>query len=268
MRIAQIALSSTQEDFTKLVESLASGTSAQINPSDIYVSTDINTDTMSRYAAIENAQQGMNLTQVADGVLSDINNSLSKIMELSTKAANDIYSDAQRGAMQAEIDQLTEQINKTLSGTKYNGKDIVNVVDEKNSNKSPTIDFQVGTGSSSNSVVSYDPNIALKEMKFDVTSAEAARNSMSDVEDMMKLISTKRAEISVVQTQLLESVEYNTTAIINNQSSYSNITDTDYASAMVNLVSNQLTQETLVAVLGSALKSQSSVLGLISGISA
>lgn len=268
MSIAQIALSSTQSDFLKIVESMASGNSATINPSDLFVSTDINVDTTSRYTAIENAQQGVNLTQIADGALAEVNNSLSRIMELSTKAANDTYSDSQRSAMQAEINQLTEQISKSLASTNYNGKELLNVVSTQNPQEIDKIGFQVGTGSDSNSIVSYDPNIKLDDLNFDVSSAESAKESMAKVEGMMESVSTKRSEIAATQTSLVNSIEANMTAIINGQSSYSQITDTNYASSIVDLLSNQLTQQSLLAVMSQTVKSQSSIMNLISGISA
>lgn len=266
-QIAQIALQSTQEEFMEIVEDLSSGKFSGMSPSDTYVSEDINIDTASRYAAVENAQQGINVTQVADGTYSDVTAMLGRIMELSTQASSDIYSDAQRQAMQAEVNQLTEQISKSLAGTTYNGKNLINVVSDGEKN-AETIDFQVGTNSLPSSTISYDPNIKLGEMKFDLSSAENARASMKQAEEMINTVSAKRSEIAATQTGLINSVEANMTAIVNNQASYSTIADTDYAASMLGLVQNQIKQESLVAVLSSTLKSQGNLMNLIYGISA
>ena len=267
MKIAQIALSSTQDEFLSIVKDLASGSYSSLDPSDLYISEDINIDTASRYAAVENAQQGVNVTQVADGALSEVSQMINRVMELSTQASSDIYSDAQRQAMQAEVDQLTEQINKSLASTTYNGKNLINIVNGDNK-ESAKIDFQVGTNSSPNSVISYDPNIKMDEIKFDLSSAQSSRESMKSAASMLENISAKRTEIAAVQTGLLNSVEANMTAIVNNEASSSTISGTDYASSMLGLVQNQITQESLVAVLSSTLKSQGSLLDLIYGISA
>lgn len=267
MNIAQMALSTTQDEFLKIVKDISSGDLSSIMPSDEYVSENIDADTTSRYQAIENAQQGVNLSQVADGALSDVASMVGRIKELSTKAASDIYSVAQRQAMQAEVDQLTEQISKSLSGTNYNGKNLINVVGGENK-EVDKIKFQIGADSSEKSVATYDPNIKLDEMKFDLSSAESARASMKMADDMLNTISTKRSDIAALQTNLLNSVESNMTAIINNEASSSTISDTDYAASMLGLLQNQMKQESLVAVLSSTFKSQSSILNLISGISA
>ncbi len=267
INIAQIALSKTQDEFLKIVQDMSSGELSSMDPSDIYVSDNIDKDTSSRYQAVENAQQGINVTQVADGTLSDVSGMLNRIMELSMQASSDIYSDAQRQAMQAEVDQLTEQITKSLGNTSYNGKNLINVVGT-DGKEAANIDFQVGSNSLPNSIVSYNPNIKLDEIKFDLSSAQAARDSMKSAEGMLEAVSTKRSEIAAVQTSLINSVESNMTAIINNEASSSTIKDTDYASSMLGLLQNQIKQESLVAVLSSTFKSQGSILNLISGISA
>ena len=268
VNIAQIALSNTQADFMKFVESIASGSFSQISPSDLYVSNNLNTNVMSGYAAIENAQQGVNLTSVADSALANVGDSISRIKELATQAANDTYSDAQRQAIQAEIDELSAGIEKTLASVNYNGKEVLNVVSDDTSTKAENINFQVGTGSTQESVSSYDPNIQMpEEMKFDVTSSQSAREAMELADDMLSTITTKRTEIAAVQTGLIDSIGTNMTSVVNNQASYSQIADTDYASAMIGMMQNQFTQETLIAVLKSGFETQSNVLDLISGVS-
>ncbi len=265
MNIAQVALSTTQEQFTKYVQDIASGNFSQLNPSDIYVSDKLNIDTMSSYTAIENAQQGINLISVADGALANVSDTLGRIKELTTQAANDVYSEEQRAAIQTEIDELTKQINQTMQSVKYNGKDILNVVNDANPNEIEDIKFMVGTGSTEASQVVYNPNINMDELSFDVSNAENARVSMEAADKAISAVSDKRSEISATQNSLMSSIEINATNIINNQSAYSQIADTDYASAMIGLLQNQIAQESLIAVLNLDFKSQGNILNLIMG---
>lgn len=265
MNIAQVALSTTQEQFTKYVQDIASGNFSQLNPSDIYVSDKLNIDTMSSYTAIENAQQGINLISVADGALVNVSDTLGRIKELTTQAANDVYSEEQRAAIQTEIDELTKQINQTMQSVKYNGKDILNVVNDANPNEIEDIKFMVGTGSTEASQVVYNPNINMDELSFDVSNAENARVSMEAADKAISAVSDKRSEISATQNSLMSSIEINATNIINNQSAYSQIADTDYASAMIGLLQNQIAQESLIAVLNLDFKSQGNILNLIMG---
>lgn len=267
INIAQIALSKTQDEFLQIVKDMSSGELSSMDPSDIYVSDNIDKDTSSRYQSIENAQQGINVTQVADGSLSEVSGMLNRILELSMQASSDIYSDTQRQAMQAEVNQLTEQITKSLGNTTYNGKNLINMV-TSDGKEIANIDFQVGANSLPSSLISYNPNIKLDEMNFDLSSSSSAQDSMKLAEKMLEAVGTKRSEIASVQTELLNSVESNMTAIINNEASSSSIKDTNYAASMVGLLQNQIKQESLVAVLSSTFKSQSSILNLISGIPA
>ena len=111
MSIAQIALSTSQDEFLSMVKDIASGSVSKL-PTDSYISENIDIDTTSRYDAVENAQQGINLTQVADGSFSNVSGMLKRVKELATQASSDIYTDEQRKAMQAEVDGLKEEIAK------------------------------------------------------------------------------------------------------------------------------------------------------------
>ncbi len=262
---AQQALSVNMGEFSKIAESIATGKNSNVKPADKYISQNIDTDTKARYTAIENAQQGMSLTGVADSALDEVGNALSKIKELSTKAANDTYSTDQRKAIQEEINQYADQINKTLEGANYNGKPVVNVVNDVNPDEADKINFQVGTGTGSGSQISYDPNIKLDEMKFDVTTTAGAQEAMNKADEMLTAVTSKQSDVAAVQSGLTASVEQNATAIINNQSSYSKIEDTDYATAMVDLMKSKISTESLVKVIKAGYQSQASVLQLIGG---
>jgi len=69
----------------------------------------------------ENAKNGSNLLNVADGALGQINDSLQRIYEISVKASNSfMYSSKDLGAMQDEIKGLMSGIQDIAKGTEYN----------------------------------------------------------------------------------------------------------------------------------------------------
>lgn len=263
--VAGAALAVQQGEFTKIAESLASGLNTRIDPADEYISQVLNIDTKDRYTAIENAQQGMNLTDIASDSLSVVKEDLSRIKELSIQAANDTYSAEQREAMQAEINQLTNSINKTISSAKYNNIEVLNIVNDVNPDVADNINFQVGTGTSSQSEISYNPNIKMSEMNFDVSTSQNARATINTIDEMLTEVSSKQSEIAATQASLMSSVEQNSTAILNNQASYSQIQDTDYALSVVDLLKSKITQESLISVIKAGYQSQETVLNLITG---
>ncbi len=73
--------------------------------------------------ALRNTNDGISLAQTADGTLSQIGSMLQRIRELTVQASNDITSD--RSAMQQEVDQLSTEISRTVTGTRFNGMAIL-----------------------------------------------------------------------------------------------------------------------------------------------
>jgi len=71
--------------------------------------------------ALRNANDGVSVMQVADGAMSNINEALQRIRELAVQAANGTYSDSDRQAMQAEVDQLVSGMYSTADQTNFNG---------------------------------------------------------------------------------------------------------------------------------------------------
>ncbi len=77
-------------------------------------------------AASTNAEDGISLVQTAEGALTEVHDMLNRMVELSTKAANGIYTQEQRDAYKAEIDQLNEEITRISETTKFNDQTLLN----------------------------------------------------------------------------------------------------------------------------------------------
>ncbi len=69
---------------------------------------------------VRNIQDGVSLVQVADGALSEVQAMLHRITELSVQAANDTNTDADRRAIQKEINELKLDINRISTDTMFN----------------------------------------------------------------------------------------------------------------------------------------------------
>jgi len=70
--------------------------------------------------ASTNAQDGVSAVQTAEGALTEVHSMLQRMNELSTQAANGSNSKSDRDAIQAEIDQLTTEIDRVAETTKFN----------------------------------------------------------------------------------------------------------------------------------------------------
>ena len=70
--------------------------------------------------ASANAQDGISAVQTAEGALTEVHDMLQRMNELAVKAANGTNSTSDRTAIQAEIDQLTTEIDRVAETTKFN----------------------------------------------------------------------------------------------------------------------------------------------------
>jgi flagellin len=70
--------------------------------------------------ASSNAQDGISAVQTAEGALNEVQDMLQRMNELAVKAANGTNSASDRQAIQDEVDQLTTEIDRVSTTTKFN----------------------------------------------------------------------------------------------------------------------------------------------------
>ena len=87
--------------------------------------------------ASTNAQDGVSAVQTAEGALTEVHSMLQRMNELATQSANGTNSQTDRDAIQAEIDQLSEEIDRVSTTTKFNETYLL----KGDSTKAGTADF-------------------------------------------------------------------------------------------------------------------------------
>ncbi len=87
--------------------------------------------------AARNANDGISLAQTAEGALVEVTNNLQRIRELAVQSRNATNSNSDRAALDAEAQQLRQEVNRIAGQTQFNG---VNLLDGSFSNKA----FQIG----------------------------------------------------------------------------------------------------------------------------
>ena len=105
--------------------------------------------------AARNANDGISLAQTAEGALGEVTNNLQRIRELAVQSSNATNNNTDRAALQTEVGQLLEEINRVADTTTFNG---VNVLD----GSFPGASFQVGANAGETITVSsiVDANTA------------------------------------------------------------------------------------------------------------
>jgi len=75
--------------------------------------------------AVRNANDGISLSQTAEGALAETGELLQRMRELSIQSANGSQSGTERAALQAEVSQLQQEINRIAETTTFGGRKLL-----------------------------------------------------------------------------------------------------------------------------------------------
>jgi flagellin len=97
--------------------------------------------------AVRNANDGISLIQTAEGALDESTNILQRMRELSVQSSNGIYSDGDRATLDAEVQQLVQELDRISETTSFNGQKILD-------GSQGSIELQVG--SEANETIAFE----------------------------------------------------------------------------------------------------------------
>ena len=208
--------------------------------------------------ASTNAQDGVSLIQVAEGALSETHSILQRMNELATQAANDTNTSSDRTAIQAELDQLTSEIDRIASTTQFN---TMNLVDGAFTGKN----LQVGSLSGQSITISID-TMSAGALSVDVVSVGTftkAGSAMSNIQKAISRVSSQRSTLGALQNRLEHTIANLDNISENTSAAESRIRDTDMASQMVEHSKNNILAQAGQSMLSQANQSTQGVLSLL-----
>lgn len=112
----------------KATERLSSGqrvNSAKDDAAGLAISNRMTSQIRGLDQAIRNANDGVSLVQTAEGALQEVTNILQRIRELSIQSANGIYNDDDRKTLDAEVQQLKQEMDRISETTSFNGQKLL-----------------------------------------------------------------------------------------------------------------------------------------------
>ena len=122
----QLALTNTSA--SKAMEKLSSGlriNRAGDDAAGLSISEKMRAQIRGLTMASKNAQDGISLIQTAEGALNETHAILQRMRELAVQAANDTNIDVDRQALQNEIVELVEEIDRIAQTTEFNKQNIL-----------------------------------------------------------------------------------------------------------------------------------------------
>ena len=138
--VARDALTQNNRQMSTAMERLSTGkriNSASDDAAGLSISSKMTSQVRGLQMAVKNANDAISVTQTAEGAMSEISTILQRMRELSVQAASDSNDAADRVTLQAEVTQLSEEIDRIATTTQFNG---INVLDGGFSDKQ----FQIG----------------------------------------------------------------------------------------------------------------------------
>jgi len=137
---AQRNLSTSGAQLATSLQRLSSGlriNSAKDDAAGLAISERFTTQIRGMDQAARNANDGISLSQTAEGAMGEISNNLQRIRELAVQSRNATNSATDRAALNSEAQQLKSEIDRVASQTSFNG---VKLIDGSFANQA----FQVG----------------------------------------------------------------------------------------------------------------------------
>jgi flagellin len=173
---AQNNLNSSQMSLQTSLQRLSSGlriNSAKDDAAGLAISTRMTSQINGLSQASQNANDGISLSQTAEGGMSTIADNLQRMRSLAVQAANGSNSASDRASIQAEISQLQQNINQVATQTQFNGMNLLdgtlnNAQFQIGANANQVINFSVGNASA-NAIGSNILSTASGTSQYDTT---------------------------------------------------------------------------------------------------
>ena len=162
---SQRQLNKSQLMQNEAMERLSSGlrvNSAKDDAAGLAIATGMESQIRGINQAVRNANDGISMSQTAEGAMDEMTNILQRVRELAIQSANDTNSASNRASIQAEVDQLYNELDRIASVTQFNG---VNVLD--GSVGSTTL--QIGANAGENLTFSID-SVTTRDLNLNAVS--------------------------------------------------------------------------------------------------
>ena len=276
--VTQNNLTKSQASLNSAVERLSSGmriNSAKDDAAGQAIANRFTSNIKGLSQASRNANDGISLAQTAEGALSEVNNNLQRVRELTVQASNGTNTVADQTSILAEITSRLAEITRTSEVTEFNGTKLLNAA----AATAGTVDIQVGANSDSTNRISIrltnvssgnlfstaGGNAALTFTAGGTAAANsaAAAADLATIDKAIAAVDTQRSSLGASQNQLASASTTIGTTITNMSASRSRIEDADYAVEVSNLTRAQILQQAGTSVLAKANQSTEGVLSLL-----
>ncbi len=262
---AQRNLSMSQNSLATSMQRLSSGlrvNSAKDDAAGLAIADRMQAQVRGMNVAMRNANDGISLSQTAEGAIGKVSDMLQRMRELAVQSANATNGDDDRANLDAEFQQLGAEVTRTLTNTRFNGLNILGA------DAGDQI-FQVGADSGDTITIttidlSGDATLAAVT-GGSIVDAATSSTAMDDIDAALATINTERAQYGATQNRFEAVIATLQVGAENQSAARGRIMDADFASETANLSRAQILQQAGTAMVAQANQLPQQVLQLLKG---
>lgn len=298
--MTQNNLTKSQSSLGSAIERLSSGlriNSAKDDAAGQAIANRFTSNINGLTVAARNANDGISLSQTAEGALSEINNNLQRIRDLTVQAQNSSNSASDVDSIQAEVNERMKEVDRVTKQTDFNGIKVLNT-----GSGSSTYNFQVGSkdaeqigivisssdsfnlasagssgtvlntktmasGDTVNGNARTTDAVGFDVLKGKVTGgasgAASGSTPLADIDAAIKSVDSQRSLLGASQNRFESTITNLNNTVSNLSSARSRIQDSDYATEVSNMSRAQILQQAGSSVLAQANQVPQTMLSLL-----
>ena len=226
--------------------------------------------------AMRNIDDGIGLTNVGDGALTEVHSMLQRLKTLALKSANGTYDQSNRETLNMEKDHILEEIDRIGSTTKFGEISLFSRADANTNTDPPlwqppelddTIPLQIGGSAQAGEVLDVERYyIGSRELQLDKTDfsdVEKGQKSVGYIENAIEAVSKVRASFGAAYMHLDHTHNNLSVTSENMQAAESQIRDTNMAEEITKYTSSNIVLQSSNMILTNANNLPQTILELL-----
>lgn len=226
--------------------------------------------------AMRNIDDGIGLTNVGDGALTEVHSMLQRLKTLALKSANGTYDQSNRETLNMEKDHILEEIDRIGSTTKFGEISLFSRADANTNTNTQgwqppvlddTIPLQIGGSTQAGEVLDVERYyIGSKELQLDQTDfsdVKKGQESVGYIENAIEAVSKVRASFGAAYMHLDHTHNNLSVTSENMQAAESQIRDTNMAEEITKYTSSNIVLQSSNTMLKNANNLPQTILELL-----
>jgi flagellin len=276
---AQRNLNTSQMSLSVSMQRLSSGlrvNSAKDDAAGLAIAERMNSQVKGMNVAVRNANDGISLAQTAEGALGKVSDALQRMRELAVQSRNATNSCSDKESLDKEFQQLSAEIQRVLSATSFNGKNILG-------SGSGALDFQIGANTSADDLITISTSDMTADGSITAVTGNGAGGSIppatigsaattgdiglviDNIDGALDKVNSERAVYVATQSRFDAIISNLQVSAENQTAARSRIMDADFAAETANLSRAQILQQAGNAMVAQANQLPQQVLKLLQG---